>query len=53
MPTIISDKICDLYSLLDKGLKDERQGKLRPLSEALTEIREEIEKQTVLFPTDG
>ena len=29
----------ELYSLLEKGLEDEREGKLRPLSQSLKEIR--------------
>ena len=32
----------ELYSLLEKGLEDERQGKIRPLSEALSDIRKGI-----------
>lgn len=29
----------ELYSLLEKGLEDERRGKTRPLSEAINDIR--------------
>ena len=29
----------ELYGLLEKGLEDERQGKIRPFSESLNEIR--------------
>ena len=32
----------ELYSLIEKGLEDERQGKIRPLSEALSDIRKGI-----------
>lgn len=32
----------ELYSLLEKGLEDERTGKLRPLSQSLKEIRKEL-----------
>lgn len=32
----------ELYSLIEKGLEDERQGKIRPLSEAINEIRKGI-----------
>lgn len=32
----------ELYGLLEKGLEDERQGKIRPFSEALKDIRKEI-----------
>ena len=32
----------ELYGLLEKGLKDERQGKVRPFSEALSDIRKGI-----------
>lgn len=32
----------ELYSLLEKGLEDERQGRLRPFSEALSDIRKRI-----------
>lgn len=29
----------ELYGLIEKGLEDERMGKVRPLSESLKEIR--------------
>lgn len=29
----------ELYGLLEKGLEDERQGRIRPFSESLNEIR--------------
>lgn len=32
----------ELYGLLEKGLEDERQGKVRPFSEALKDIRKGI-----------
>lgn len=32
----------ELYSLLEQGLEDERQGKIKPLSTALKEIRKGI-----------
>ena len=32
----------ELYSLIEEGLEDEQQGKVRPFSEALEEIREEM-----------
>ncbi len=32
----------ELYSLLERGLEDERQGKVRPFSEALNDIRKGI-----------
>lgn len=35
----------ELYSLIEQGLEDERQGKLRPLSEAVADIRREINKK--------
>lgn len=34
----------ELYSLLEQGFEDERRGKLRPLSEAVSDIRREINK---------
>lgn len=30
----------ELYSLIEKGLDDERKGKVRPLAKSLKEIRE-------------
>lgn len=30
----------ELYGLIEKGLEDERMGKVRPLAESLKEIRE-------------
>lgn len=32
----------ELYGLLEKGLEDERRGKVRPFSEALEDIRKGI-----------
>lgn len=32
----------ELYSLIEEGLEDERQGRIRPFSEALDEIRKGI-----------
>lgn len=32
----------ELYGLVEKGLEDERRGKLRPLAESLNEIRKGI-----------
>lgn len=32
----------ELYSLIEKGLDDERRGKIRPLTESLNEIRKGI-----------
>lgn len=29
----------ELYNLLEKGLEDERQGKIRPFSDAIADIR--------------
>ncbi len=40
MPTIESE----LYGLLEQGFEDERQGKIRPLSDAISDIRREINK---------
>ncbi|MBD5140844.1 MAG: hypothetical protein HDT25_05450 [Ruminococcus sp.] len=37
-----SDEMLELYSLIKEGLEDEQQGKVRPFSEALEEIREEM-----------
>lgn len=37
-----SDEMLELYSLIGKGLEDERQGNVRPFSEALEDIRKEI-----------
>lgn len=37
-----SDEMLELYSLIEEGLEDEQQGKVRPFSEALEEIREEM-----------
>lgn len=34
----------ELYNLLEKGFEDERQGKIRPLSDAISDIRREINK---------
>lgn len=39
------ERLCggsELYRLLDQGFSDERQGKLRPLSEAVSDIRKGI-----------
>ena len=48
----MSNEICEqlkgrleLYSLIEEGLEDERQGKIRPFSEALNDIRKEINLQ--------
>lgn len=32
----------ELYGLVEKGLEDERRGKIRPLAESLNEIRKGI-----------
>ncbi len=34
----------ELYSLIEEGLKDERQGKVRPLSDALADIRKGFDR---------
>lgn len=38
-PVFIAKNRPELYSLLEKGLEDERRGKTRPLSEAVNDIR--------------
>ena len=40
-----SDEMLELYSLIEEGLEDEQQGKIRPFSEALNDIRKEINLQ--------
>lgn len=38
------EQLCEkleLYNLFEQGFEDERQGKTRPLSEAISDIREE------------
>lgn len=45
MPTIESSadrEKLELYDLLEHGFEDERQGKIRPLSDAISDIRKEI-----------
>lgn len=32
----------ELYSLIEKGLEDERKGKIHPLAESLKEIQERL-----------
>ena len=34
----------ELYSLLEQGFEDEHQGKIRPLAEAISDIRKGINK---------
>lgn len=34
----------ELYKLLEQGFEDERQGKTRPLSDAISDIRKGINK---------
>lgn len=43
------EKLCgkaELYALLDRGFEDERQGKTRPLADAVSDIRSKIHKET-------
>lgn len=35
-------KKLELYNLLEQGFEDKRQGKIRPLSEAISDIRKGI-----------
>ena len=40
-----SDEMLELYSLIEEGLEEEQQGKVRPFSEALEEIREDMNSE--------
>lgn len=42
----ISDRL-ELYRLLDQGIKDEADGKVRPLDDAISQLREEIKNKAV------
>lgn len=45
MPTIkpsADREKLELYDLLEQGFEDERQGKILPLSDAISDIRKEI-----------
>ncbi|MBQ0014967.1 MAG: type II toxin-antitoxin system Phd/YefM family antitoxin [Oscillospiraceae bacterium] len=42
----ISDRL-ELYRLLDQGIKDETDGKVRPLDDAISQLREEIKNKAV------
>ena len=40
----ISDRL-ELYRLLDQGIKDETEGRVRPLDDAISQLREEIKNK--------
>lgn len=42
----ISDRL-ELYRLLDQGIKDETEGRVRPLDDAISQLREEIKNKAV------
>lgn len=42
----ISDRL-ELYRFLDQGIKDESEGKTRPINDAISQLREELKNKAI------